>query len=430
MIRLDPETLRSAYPAMTEDFAARTVRLLHALPAEKEDKTMKHPTFRAVLIAALITITLTAGALALTRPAVLEWLLRNSPASPQLESTAQTIHSESTADGVTARLTGLVYDGSQIAFSYEIGVADPTQPALVLLGSDLTLNGQPVGVPHYVTNAGDARLVPSPHLDVLPVQRNPLTGGGWSNTIDTPLTGTVSGEAFFDVYRPEKAFAVLIPADSEYYDESIDGEYRAELDDALATLRSFPDVLIVDGSEDIVFIDDNEDDAEAWAAQGYTVLDRSGGNIFAVDDPRCHVVQTARIAVPFTFDANNAFSCDFSGTTFTLPDCTVQVEQFLLTPLITRVHIRLIPAENTQEAAQALAEQCGMFTLTDENGVPVQYSEMDSCYSDQPNVACKDGQWLVRYLEEMPGLQSFPQSIGFTVSTGELLRFDLNTPES
>lgn len=415
---------------MSEEFSARMRQMVHTLPSEKEEPSVKHAPLRAALVAALIIAALCTAAFALTRPAVIDWLLaHDAPASPQLSSTAQDIHAEADADGVTARLTGLVYDGYQIAFSYETEVADPTQPALVLLGSDLTLNGQPVGVPHYVTNAGDARLVPSPHLDVLPVQRNPLSGGGWSNTIETPLTGTVSSEVFFDVYRPEKAFVVLIPADSDFYDESIDGEYRAELDDALATLRSFPDVLIVDGSEDIVFIDDNEDDAEAWAAQGYTVLDRSGGNIFAVDDPRCHVVQTAHIAVPFTFDADNAFSCDFSGTTFTHTDCTVQVEQFLLTSLVTRVYVQLLPAENTEAAARALAERCGAFTLTDEAGQTVVYSEMDYMYSMHPDVDCKDGQWLVRYWEELPGLQSFPQSIGFTVSTGDLLRFDLNTPE-
>ncbi|MBQ2954132.1 MAG: DUF4179 domain-containing protein [Clostridia bacterium] len=391
---------------------------------------MKRNLFRVALIAALILAALCTAAYALTRPAVIDWLLpASAPASPQLTSTAQDIHTESTLDGVTVRLTGLVYDGTQLAFSYEAEVADPAQPALVLLSSDLTVAGQPVGVPHYVTNASDARLVPSPHLDVLPVQRNPLPGGGWSNTIDEPLTGMVTGEAFFDVYRPEKGFAVLIPADSDFYDEGIDGEYRAELDDALATLRSFPDVLLVDGSEDIVFIDDHEDDAEIWAARGYTVLGQSGRVIFPVDDPRCHVMQTARIAVPFAFDADNAFACDFSGTVFTRADCTVQVEQLLLTPLVTRVHVRLIPAENTEASARALAEACGPFTLTDGSGLPVTYSEMDTMYSMYPTVACRDGQWLVRYLEDLPGLQEFPASIGFTVQSGDLARFDLPTAE-
>lgn len=429
MIRPDPQALQRLYPAMTSDFAARMDLLLRSLPARKE-KTMNRKLIRAALIAALLIAALGTAAFALTRPAVIDWLLgKDAPASPQLAETAQTLHSEATADGVTVRLTGLVYDGHQIAFSYEAEAADATQPALVLLDSDLMLNGHPVGVPHYVSNTGDARLIPSPHLDVLPVRRNPVISGGWSNTIGMPLTGTVSGEAFFDVYRPEKAFAVLIPADSDFYDGSIGGEYRAELDDALATLRSFTNVRIVDGSEDIVFTDDIEDDAEAWAAQGYTVLGRSGRVIFPVDDPRCNVVQTARIAVPFTFDADNVFSCDFSGTSFSREDCTVQVEQFLLTPLVTRIKVQLLPAENTEAAARALAERCGMFSLTDEAGQPVAYSEMDTMYSLRPDVGLTGGQWLVEYWEELPGLQSFPQSIGFTVSIGELFRFDLPLPE-
>ena len=429
MIRLDQETLRSGYSAMPDGFAERTTQLLHGLPHVKE-VPMKRNIIRAALIAALILAALFTAAYALTRPAVIDWLLApNAPASDQLTSTAQVIHSESTADGVTVRLTGLVYDGTQLAFSYEAEVADPTQPVLVLLSSDLTLNGVAVGVPHYVSNAGDARMIPSPHLDVLPVRRNPFPSGGWSNPIDAPLTGTVSGEAFFDVYRPEKAFAVLLPTDSDFFDESIGGEYRAELDDALSTLRSFPDVLLADGSEDIVFFDDQVDDAEALADQGYTVLGQSGRAIFPVDDPRCHVVRTARIAVPFTFDADNSFRCDFSGTTFTHANCTVQVEQFLLTPLVMRLHIQLIPSENTEAAARALAEGCGMFTLVNEAGQPVVYSEMDTMYSMYPAVSCKDGQWFVRYQEELPGLQLFPQSIGFTVATGELLRFDLPAAE-
>ena len=429
MIRLDQDMLRSGYSAAPDGFSERMEALLHGLPSKKEEP-MKRSIIRVALVVALILAALCTAAYALTRPAVIDWLLTaNAPASPQLESSAQAIHAEAAADGITVRLTGLVYDSTQLAFSYEVENADPTQPALVLLSSDLTVAGQPIGVPHYVSNAGDAHLIPSPHLDVLPVQRNPFRSGGWSNTIGQALSGMVSGEAHLIVFRPEKAFAVLLPADSDFFDDTIDGEYRAELDDALATLRSFPDVLLADGSEDIVFFDDQVDDAEALAAQGYTVLGQSGRPIFPVDDPRCHVVRTARIAVPFTFDADTAFRCDFSGATFTLPECTAQVEQLLLTPLVTRLHIQLLPAENTETAARALAEACGPFALTDENGQPVVYSEMDTMYSMHPTVSCMDGQWLVRYQEELPGLQHFPPSIGFTVSTGDLFRFSLPSPE-
>lgn len=419
MIDLNQQTLQRGYPAPSDAFVTRMDRLLHALPSKKEN-TMKQP-LRVALIAALLLAALCTAAFALSRPAVIDWLLTaNAPASPQLESTAQVIQTKSTADGITVRLTGLVYDGTQLAFSYEVENAAPTQPALVLLCSGMTVDGQAVGIPHYVANSGDARLVPSPHLDVLPVQRNPFPSGGWSNTIGAALTGTVTGEADFAVYRPEKAFAVLLPADSDFYDDSIGGEYRAELDDALATLRSFPDVLLIDGSEE---------DAEAWAAQGYTVLDRSGRPFFPVDDSRCHVVQTARITVPFTFDADNTFSCDFSGVTFTHADYTVQVKQFLLTPLVTRVNAQFLPVENTEAAAHALAEALGAFILTDDSGQPVVYSEMDYMCSMQPSVTCKDGQWLVRYREELPGLQAFPGSIGFTVSTGDAFCFDIPQPE-
>ena len=429
MKRLDQKTLQSGYPAASEAFLARMEEMLRGLPTQKEEP-MKRMPIRVALIAALILAALCTAAYALTRPAVIDWLLApDAPASPQLTLTAQDIHTESTADGVTVRMTGLVWDGTQLAFSYEVENADPLQPALVLLSGDLSVDGQSVGVPHYVSNTSDARLVPSPHLDVLPVRRNPFPGGGWSSTITQPPSGSVSGEMHFHVYRPEKAFAVLLPLDSDFFDETIDGEYRAELDDALATLRSFPDVLIADGSENICFFDDHEDDAEALASQGYTVLGSSGDVVFPVDDPRCHVVQTARIALPFTFDADNAFCCDFSGTTVTHADCTAQAEQFLLTPLVTRIRVQLLPTENTEAAAHALAEACGPFTLTSEAGQPVVFSQMDAMWSMQPRVQCRDGQWCVTYAEELPGLQDFPRRIALRVSMGELLHFDLTSPE-
>lgn len=87
------------------------------------------------------------------------------------------------------------------------------------------------------------------------------------------------------------------------------------------------------------------------------------------------------------------------------------------------------PKDNTESAAAALAERFGEFTLTDEHGQPVVYSDMDYLADFHPYVTCMDGQWVCRYLMEMPGLLSFPQSVGFTVNTGDLLRFELNIPE-
>jgi len=109
-------------------------------------------------------------------------------------------------------------------------------------------------------------------------------------------------------------------------------------------------------------------------------------------------------------------------------DFTVHAASFRLTPLRTFVDVQLLPRENTQTAAHALAERCGAYTLTDDQSQPVLFSDMDYCSSLLPYVTCMDGQWVCRYLIDMPGLLTFPESVGFTVQTGELLRFDLTNP--
>ena len=166
--------------------------------------------------------------------------------------------------------------------------------------------------------------------------------------------------------------------------------------------------------------------AESWAAQGYTPVHDWGDPIFGATDERSHLTEITRITVPFTIDMDNAISHDFSGTQAEFADFTVRAESFRLTPLRTYADVRLIPHDNTEADADALAEKYGEFTLTDEHGQPVTYSEMDYLANFHPYVTCMEGQWVCRYLMEMPGLLSFPESVGFTVQTGDLFRFTLN----
>lgn len=412
MIRLHQEDLQAMYPGMSAEFTARMDALLHALPAAKEEKQVKRISHTIILAAALLLAALSTTAYALTRPAVLDWLLARSPASVELESTAQDVHAEATADGITARLTSLVYDGTQIAFAYELENSDPAQPAVVLLDSTITLNGKPASIPHYQQDH-DGQLVPSPHLDMVPAQRNPAQGGSWRSGLAEGLSGLVQGEMTFIVYRPEKAFAYLVAPGSMWLDETIQSpDALADIADVRATLESFTNTVIAEG-----------DDSDTWAAQGYTVIGSS--SVFTPADPQSHLVETARIRVAFTFDADNVIAYDFSGTSAHLSDCTVEALQFRLTPLTTRIHVHLIPAENTEAAVRALADKYGTFSLTDEHGAPVTYSEMDSMFGSRPRVTQVDDQWVCCYWEEMPGLQFFPRCVGFTAQTGDLLRINL-----
>ena len=405
---LDPKALQAMYPPMSAEFADRMGRLVHSLPASKEEQKVKRSPIRILLAAALLIAALSTTAYALTRPAVLDWLLPGySTASPELESTVQDIRAEAAAEGVTIRITGAVYDGAQLALSYEAENADPTQPVLIALDSAIQVNGEIIRLAHPVYTY-NMRLVPSPHLDVLPVRRNPVTGGFRADALPEGLLGQVDCAVTFVVYRPDNAFAfVLEPEDPTITDASA----LAELADSRATLESFRSAVIVE--------------AESAIPAGYTPMSADGSPLVNLEDSR--LTEAARITVRFTFDADNAIAYDFSGATAQLADCTVEAVTFRLTPLTTYIRVHLIPAENTEEAARALAKQHGAFTLTDENGAPVQYSEMDAMWSFLPSVACQNGQWLVDYWEELPGLQVFPQSVGFATEGGELLRVDLDS---
>lgn len=121
-----------------------------------------------------------------------------------------------------------------------------------------------------------------------------------------------------------------------------------------------------------------------------------------------------------------SFACDFAETDdIALADATLHVEQFRLSSLETRIDLWLIPQENTEKAARDLTEKYGAYTLIDEQGEAVQYSEMDYMVDTKPYVTKINGQWVCRYLSEMSGLLRFPESIGFIAGDRELIRLDL-----
>ena len=409
-MKLDQTTLQNMYPAPTAEFTCRMTHLTHTRKA-KDAAPVKR--FLPLVIALLIALAFSTTAYALTQPAVLDWLLGTmGSGSVQLHDTAQEIAASATADGVTIRITGVVYDGSQLAFSYEAENAAPDLPVIVALDSCISVGGISHELPHpeYIT---ELRMVPSPHLDVLPVPRNPITGGFWSGTLPQRLFGQAECEVTFIVYRPKEKFAVVLPPDDWMLDPNITGDAKAEVEDSLATLESFRNAVIVPAEEDIPI--------------GYTPVDPSGSLRHNAESS--HLVEAARITVPFTFDADKAVVYDFSGAQAEFEGFSVHAASFRLTPLRTYIDVHLLPQENSKSAALALAERCGPYTLTDDSAQPVVFSDMDYCSSLLPYVTCMNEQWVCRYLIDMPGLLTFPHSVSFSVQTGELLRFDLKAPE-
>lgn len=391
-------------------------RVLH-ITRQKEEKALeqRRGSPLKILAAALaFALVFAATAFALSRPDVLNWLLGSSPASTQLESAAQPVIGQNAAGGVTVKVTSVVFDGEKLAFSYEIRNDRPDMPVLVAAKPTVLIDGQEARMLYCTADPYSPQMVPSPHLDVLPVRRNPAVGGGLIS-IGEACGDKVTCEMTFVVYQPENRFAVVFwPESMQANAEAYSGDARAEAEDSLNTLKSF---------RNLIFAQEEDLSDEQWLAEGYTVIDGSGGLRDLTENS--HLKELAQIKAAFTFDASAAVSCDFSGMQeIALDDCTLRVERFRLSTLETAFDVWFVPEENTKEAAAALTEKYGAYVLTDENGLPVEYSAMDYLASG-PYVTQINGQWICRYLTEMPGLLRFPESIGFEVSGRELFRVEL-----
>lgn len=381
-------------------------RMLHTVSDIGRVKIMI-PRWRKIVILVTLLLAMATVSFAATRPAVLNWLLGYAPAGEMLASAVQEVKGEAQADQLMVRVTSAVVGGGQLAFSYEIENERPQEPVLVMAKKQMMLGDMEAELEH-----SRIWMVPSPHLDVLPVERNPVAGGAKTYCADQVLKGQIACQVVFQIYRPAKGFAVV--DDAVYQDlAGLDETYRAELQDRLDTLKGFANTLIAPQGAKV----------ETWQAQGYTVIDASGGLAYSVDDPRAHLRAGAQIPVSFVVDASECQGWKLSAIN-EREDCQV-VAELQLSVLGTAVDVQLIPAENTQEAARALADKHGVYHLTDEHGADVRYSDMDTLYSLLPYVTKMNEQWVCRYLADRPGLQAFPQSIGFMTQAGELFRLSL-----
>lgn len=395
--RVVQHVFETSLSGLREDpyLAQRVINIAHG----KEDRIMNiknrgRSSSRFIVVALILVLVFATSAFALTRPAVLNWLTGNAPTSTQLESTVQSVIGENTGDVITVRMTSMVYDGEKLAFSYEVENEQPTMPVLVAANPMVSVDGKTAYMMHCTADPYAPQMVSSPHLDVLPVKRNPAVGGGMVYVSDV-AEGKVACEMTFVVYKPENKFAVvLLPDRMQANVESYTGDTRAEAEDSLNTLRSF---------QNIVFATETDLTNEQWLAEGYTVIDGSG---ILYDLPEnSHLTEVSKINVTFEFDASMSFACDFAETDdIALADATLHVEQFRLSSLETRIDLWLIPQENTEKAARDLTEKYGAYTLIDEQGEAVQYSEMDYMVDTKPYVTKINGQWVCRYLSEMPGL--------------------------
>ena len=427
--------IRDAYKPVPQAFDKAISAAIQSLQSvdESNNKVKRAGFFfgmtrrMAVFSALCVLLVGMTVAYAITRPAILNWLLGYGNANPFLEQSAQNITAENSADHIIARINGVVYDGYQFAFSYELENDQPDQPAMVVLDGSVLVNGQALGLN---VSMYDPKLVPDTRQDILPVRRNPTDGGAWSLPIRKDLSGTVTCEVTFIVYRPLKGFAVVSdPEDAIYHLDVYDADEQAEIQDSWNTLRNFKNTIIADPADN---------DIERWSRDDYTVIDSNGQAYMSErdvgkewdDENLFNLRETARIPITFTFNTDTAVVYDYSAAEdIELSDCTVHIYRLRFSPLTTTVDVSLIPKENSKAAAQELAKRYGPIDLLDENGAPLIYADMDYEFSPNPWVTeqWKDnGGWACTYSIEMPGLEAWPESIGIITDRGELLRVKIN----
>ena len=383
--------LINAFPPTPE--SCRSVLTLPAAPTRA-----RHVRLRVCLSLLLCAILLGGIACAAGGYNVFRFLLGSAQPGEALSGLSQALGQSAAADHMQITLTDLVYDGRSLALSYDVENLLPAQAAMVRL-EELTLNGVPVSIQYHE----DAVLVPSLHLDESPVRRNPLLGGITADSLPA-LSGQVTGEITFSILRPRTGFAIISDDLCENANLSAySAEQQADILDQRAAALSLENAVIVPESA-------ADDDS------GYTRIDP---NLGLLSDEEDTLTETARLTVQFTFDAAQY---DLRpAADIALADCTARIDTLWVSPLSVEATVYLLPAQNTQDAARALAGRYGDMTLVDAAGQELAYAEMDYMSGNQPDVVCLNGQqWVCRYMITLPGVKTLPESLSLQTQCGAI----------
>lgn len=419
---MTPRDLQNAFPPMPE--MCRDALMTAGSSCIEEEKKMKRSLRFTVVLAALL-LALTSAAYAVSRPQILDWLLKRDATVPLwLEEAAQNVGVRASSDGVNVSIDSLVYDGDWLMVSFEMSVDDPTQAVMIAMDDQILLNGEPF----FLYGMVEPNMLPRPGLFDPPVQRS-LYQWGAEGTDISGLSGTVEAELTFRVYHPEKGF-VMVDENGVLTGDDPDAfrwASSAMLQDCRDAVTAMTNVAVIG------------DDPEPWIAEGYTPVDRHGQLIakrdeagqLIVDRDELHLTETT-LTVRFTFDADTCTVYDFSGVEVPrLRDAWVHVKTFRLSPLSCRVDVYLIPYindthVNNEHDSYLMYQEYGKAVLTDENGNELTYTDIFwssggmHCFMDM-----EGDEWCVRYSVTLPGLETLPGSIGLTTREGDIVRFNL-----
>ncbi len=392
---------------------------------EKNEPMMKKRMRPAMVAAlALAALLLLAGiAYAATQWGILDYLVGGEEhASVQLKASVQQVQATRTTDDVQIDLTGAVYDGDRLSLSFRLENLAPEKLCMVTLDA-VTLNGEPA--PFAFNSARDEWLPAVFAVDVPGVARNPRTGGVLSMQLPARYSGVVRGEATFVVERPVSGkLAVVDPV--LWYDYA---RVFADSPDVATDYEERRNAIL---KSDAVMADAFELEPAYWLQAGYTVVDADGG--FLLEDYRYsdlapeefgrvkpgldvterpgQMYETARVVVPFEIDADLALKnrVELTPARFELPDCTVYIDQALLTPLSTIIRMRVEPNGISPET---LAQRYALVRLLDETGLPgktVDYHDMEGetsgSFADEA-LSCYE------IIIEEAGLATLPKELRF-----------------
>lgn len=396
---MTPEDLKRSFPPMPDSCRDALNAALDALP------DAPHPAHKrrrlAPALALLLLALMMAVACAAAYPQVLRWLLGHDGGSAPLDALVTPVAASGEADGIAISITDMVFDGHQLSYAVEIENREPARPAAVAVRSTM-IGGADIQRESAGAAYDSLKWAPSFHLDVLPVQRNPAVTGRSCNLLEPLADGDADAAIEFHILRPAGPLVIL---DERMHDDlsGYDEASRREIEDQIATVLSF---------EDITVAGEDQQDADAWIAQGYTPIDLSGS---VLGDPEALMTVTATLTLSFPLRTPDGvvYGCA-QDAPIALEDCTAVVSALELSPLSTCFGLQLIPHENTREAAQRLCDAYGRLTLRDESGAPVEYLSMDWLASDAGSVQQRGGQWLCEYAMDMPGLASIPPVLHVT----------------
>lgn len=384
------QELQHAFPSMPQPARRAVQSTLAALP----DAPSKRGRARLALALAALLMLLSGIACAAMQPQILRWLLGSGEPSEALSALVQTADCSARVDGLTLRITGAVCDGTQVSLAYRIENGQPECPAAVLIAS-VCADGAPLTL--SPVDAGSLLWSPDFRLDERPVQRNPAEGGVTAYA-RSPLEGPVNLTVEFAVLRPSGPLVFIderLHEDLSLYDEA----QRLDIQDQIDTVMRFDGVMVAGPQES---------EPAAWLVRGCTPIDL-GGCVLGqgLSDA---MKQTGAVTLRLSLQPGAAVDLTPEAPV-ALDDCNVVFDALILTPLSMRAELSLIPPQNTQSAASALAARYGALILCDPEGEPLRLLSMDYCSGGPGNVQQRNGRWVCSYSLDLPGPAAWPQAL-------------------